>query len=666
MNLLAPLFLLGALGLLLPWLLHRFSRHNPERVPFPSSRFLEETTPPVARTRQLRHRLLFALRCLFLLGLCFLFAEPYLKTSALDEAENNITLVVDRSLSMQTTDRWSQAQQAALDFLDTMESDSAIELLSFDRELVEVVAMTSNINAIKTAIEKLEPGSAAADYGVTMQQLDALSAKRELATTVVLVTDAQISNLPSQLRQMTAGNIAVLNVLKIGSTEAVNASINAEAVTEDGATARISVVAALTTTGDTSETEERASKVLRVSHEERVLTEVSLSLSTAEHQTIFIDDLPLPAAANINLTLELLDEDDLLADNRQVIAVRQVQPVEIGMMSTNGSAGQGAEVYLTTAFETGGKAKVIREVAALESMGSGVSHAIVITNINTADLDTNGVNEFVKAGGNVLLVHAPSSIVASDTNESQRIGRVEYGHPLALGDFDWLSPRFYDLPELNVAEEFRTLLATTNESPILLERRGEGGRLLLLADPLDAVSSDLPLQPTFADLIQNVLSYFTSSSALPLRAEAGELISFPANVQLIDSSGNALLDLAQTNSAQDIRLDDTGIYTVLSKQQGEHKLEVVTPLAESDMRTLAESDVAEWEQNEGSNVIEIETTSGELTEAESKSSVKETLDTTLSSAKIELSYWLLPLLALLLIGESLFANLRLNVRRDGS
>ena len=74
MSLLFPLYLLGLLGLALPWILHRFSDQTPPEQLFPSKQFLESTTPPVSRKRTLRYRALLALRILSLLLLCILFA----------------------------------------------------------------------------------------------------------------------------------------------------------------------------------------------------------------------------------------------------------------------------------------------------------------------------------------------------------------------------------------------------------------------------------------------------------------------------------------------------------------------------------------------------------------------------------------------------------------
>ena len=78
MNLLvlAPLFLLGLGTLLVPVIVHLFHKHKREAVPFPSLMFIERIPFKDVRRQQLRHKFLFALRCLALALLAFAFARP--------------------------------------------------------------------------------------------------------------------------------------------------------------------------------------------------------------------------------------------------------------------------------------------------------------------------------------------------------------------------------------------------------------------------------------------------------------------------------------------------------------------------------------------------------------------------------------------------------------
>jgi len=147
MSWLFPAYLAGLIGLLLPWILHRFSYTNPPEQLFPSKRFLEATTPPVARKRKLRHRILLALRALSLILLCVFFAQPWLSTStSLAGQQQHHMIVVDKSLSMRTTGHWSAAIDEADELVDELGGGSA-QLIVFDQE-VSVLASSGEDAAV--------------------------------------------------------------------------------------------------------------------------------------------------------------------------------------------------------------------------------------------------------------------------------------------------------------------------------------------------------------------------------------------------------------------------------------------------------------------------------------------------------------------------------------
>ena len=66
MALLTPLFLLGFLGLALPWWLHRLETQATEREKFATTRFLEPSKKRIHVRRKLKYLLLMALRMAFL------------------------------------------------------------------------------------------------------------------------------------------------------------------------------------------------------------------------------------------------------------------------------------------------------------------------------------------------------------------------------------------------------------------------------------------------------------------------------------------------------------------------------------------------------------------------------------------------------------------------
>src|SRR5688572_32895352 len=126
MSLITPLFLVGLLGLALPWWLHRLETQTTEREKFSTTRFLEASKKRIHVQRKLRYLLLMALRMLFLGLLAFAFARPILLEDpdvvATEDSTHHV-IVIDTSFSMREGDKLEEARSRAQTILDSMTDD---------------------------------------------------------------------------------------------------------------------------------------------------------------------------------------------------------------------------------------------------------------------------------------------------------------------------------------------------------------------------------------------------------------------------------------------------------------------------------------------------------------------------------------------------------------
>ena len=126
MNFLYPLFLAGALAVVLPIVFHLIRRSSKDKVPFSTLRFLQPSPPRLTKKSRLEHLFLLLLRCLILVLLALAFARPYLE-KALDVAntaenpQRNLILL-DASASMRRASLWEQAQDALVDQVNQIDS----------------------------------------------------------------------------------------------------------------------------------------------------------------------------------------------------------------------------------------------------------------------------------------------------------------------------------------------------------------------------------------------------------------------------------------------------------------------------------------------------------------------------------------------------------------
>lgn len=144
MSFLAPLFLLGALAVAAPILLHLLRRTARERMPFSSLMFLSPALPRITRRSRLENLLLLLLRCLVLLLLAFGFARPFLKRpeaappSSTDARQ--FVILIDTSASMRRPGAWQAARARAEHWIKNASGADQLALMTFDRHARSVLS----------------------------------------------------------------------------------------------------------------------------------------------------------------------------------------------------------------------------------------------------------------------------------------------------------------------------------------------------------------------------------------------------------------------------------------------------------------------------------------------------------------------------------------------
>ena len=670
MSLLAPWFLLGLAALFVPIVLHRFSHSEPEEHSFPSTRFLDATRPPVSRKRRLRYRTLFSLRSLFLLLLCLLFAGPYLlRELGASDAKALQIVALDQSLSMQTGDRWSKAISQASDLLEDLPVSDRVQLLGFSHSVSRYT--TENVPA-QDAIDlmnSMQAGQSAADYGQVMQQIDRLARESSLPVNVAVITDTQRNSLPIQLNALFAPGIASLKVIDVSEDDAVNYSIRALAQVIDSVFVELDLTVSASVSRNTSasasgnasgnasdSTSElgSVSRTLVISHDGEELERRLVDIEPGKSVSLKIANLSLPERLPAVFTVELEEQDALELDNSIDVVVQRNSSLEVGMIATGADA-RAADVFVSTAIETDRLARINRSSSVAQLPGD-VRYLIGFHDLAAGDVPID-LQNVVDRGVSTLVIHSGEPDASNEIATAQGVRVVDEAHPLGLGDIDWSGVRIFGVSPMSIREDENVLLATQNNEPLLVERQIGNGIMLLLNDNLTANASNFPLQPAFVVLMQALVRYFDASTSIPGEIDVGSRLFMPPNVQVQNSAGQNLVDIASATTGQEITFDEKGVYTLFDLQ-GERLLNVSFDPAESDLSRMAITEVNAWEQRhvltEQTDASTVEAPERALTAA---ASVNDSLP---------ISRYLLPLLVLALILESLLANRRLHVKRDGS
>ncbi len=639
-----PWYLLGLVLLGLPWLLHLFSRHFAPERPFPSKQFLEAADPPKSRTRQLQYRLLFALRTLMLLALCVLFAMPWFnRTQQAGDVTHINYLVMDHSMSMRSEGRW----ESAIDLMNAHIrelGDEDVQLFTFDGVLEAATAGT--ITA---------PGFLSADYGDLIRQLDARAANESLPVHVTFISDVQQTSVPAHKNAMLYGTIEQLAIKRVANLDAVNFGLRAAARSFDGVHANIKATLSASASNDSSQAFERT---VEVTQGDRVVASRAISIRAGESKELVLEQIPLPASNDTSFDVRILEDDVLAQDNQlQVVAIGS-NPEIMSVIQYNDLASPAALVFVETALRADGVATMNMITEAGLSSGESISHVIAFVDKQDRSALPASLTDFVAAGGNALVMLVPNT--SSDNNSADddikgsEITFIDPVHALALNRSDWSSVKVYSNEPYTARPSEQILLQSANGVPLLSEEITEGGRLFFLHDALDGNSSNLPQQAAFVEVLHSLVNYFSTHDLVPNVIEVGETLNLPPRMRLIRPDGNAIGQLTDSGKPQLLQLDEPGIYTLL-EQTRERSLRVRLDPAESDIAAMPIAATDAWQ----SRAILGEPVAGDAAS---------TTVTTGNDVSIRQDIWqyLLPLFAVLLLLESMFANRHLGIKRDGS
>lgn len=697
MSFLFPAYLLGFLGLALPWILHRFSDQQAPERDFPSRTFLEATTPPVSRRKSLRYKTLLALRIAALALLCTLFAEPWInRINSAQSGQQHHIIAIDSSLSMRARGRWDEGLSQAGKLLDDFGPAQSYDVLTFSQDIT--VVASSDLESSDTQLAQrnvlgtLSPGYASADYGALLQQINRMSVEKEIPVKVTLITDLQKSALPNQLNALYAPNIAQFEVIDVLPEQQSNVHLSAVASSRDGVNAQVraSLLWSLSNEEGNEQGNEQSNeqsmaaeaeqeelagdkltRTVQVSMEDSIVASRQVELSVGELLIVNFEALSVPEQGEPLVRVSVLEADDLPDDNEQIVVFDSVDPVSVVLLNGDRSSQGSAPVFLSTALETDTLALVNNIAGAASLVPQDTSHIVTGRDISeSVDLD---VLQFVDRGNNALVFNTVDTTDSSALGRSalgssalnllgSDVGTLDDSHPLGLSSIDWFATQFYALPDIQLTDQDRVLIKTADEQILLVERATERGRLLLLNDPLDGLASNLPLQPSFVELVQAIVNYFDANTSIAVSALVGERITLPPGVQILDNDNQPMLGLGSNTQPSSVELKTPGLYTVVSAR-GEQSLQVILDPAEADITTMSRASMQAWQ----GRYDEERSSNPDNALSQSGSAILDDISTTDSERlRQHLWFWLLPLMVLALFLETVFANRHLDVRRDGS
>lgn len=511
MNFLYPAFLLGALAVAIPIVLHFLRRDVAPEVPFSAVRLLRRSPVARSRRRRLRDLLLLAARITALLLLAAAFARPYIAGGS---GSSTLRIVaIDRSFSMGVPARFARALDLAGRAVDEAAPGERVAVVAFD-DHADAIAPPGPVAAARAALAGLEPGFGATRYGALLAKAAEIAGGN--SGHLIVVTDLQRAGWEGEQRAVLPAGLA-LDVRDVGAPPP-NLSVTGIRTDSDR------VVASIHNAGRESRSGE-----VRVERDGR-------TIGTASYAALPDSSVDVSIAyrvpANGSLAVSVDDAEGLVADNTRFAVLDPVSH-QGALLVTSGSADSG--FYVGRALEATADRddqRIDARVVASPSFGRqelGKYSAVVL--LSTRGFERRAwesLAAFVRSGAGLLIAGSPDVepvVVSTMFNWQPAMSGTETAAAVALSPTDLRHPIFRPFGTLAAnlgqvrfdrawrlnADGWDVAARFTDGSPALLERREGQGRVVLFASDVDRRWNDFPLHPAFVPFVLEAVRYVSGS-----------------------------------------------------------------------------------------------------------------------------------------------------------
>ncbi|MBI4446756.1 MAG: BatA domain-containing protein [Acidobacteria bacterium] len=620
MQFLAPLFLLGALAIAGPIILHLIRRERSERLPFASLMFFRRIPRKDLQRQKLKYLFLLLLRCLAIALIVSAFARPVLTRewwSAVNpSAARSVLILLDHSLSMSAAPVWEKALAEAKKKIHSLHSGDEGMLVQFG-ETVEVVSgwerspaellnlLRSRVSQAFEATSYVEALRLAAD-----QFQEARNAQKE----IFLITDFQRSGLGStQGWKVPAGiKVTTANVgQNIANLYIAEARIERQVFTDQ----YFAPIVMQLRHFPPAKVNGTATFYLEEKPFEKVTFQTDASGKTS------LSFQPFPVEPGVHRGRIVVEPADALPQDNTLYFVLEKQKAGMVPLLTEEN-----EFFLISALSTGENIPFeVRQVRHLEPrlLDPSISPVVILNDVArppSAPL----LAPYLEKGGGLVIILGNSADPGTYENQlggilpvtltEKQFARTQGVPFVSITDANWQHPifsifqdshkpgivstQFYGYWKLEPKAGARILARFSEGVPAMIEGDVGAGRVLIFASSLQPVWNDFPLRSSFLPFWQQVIQYasrwtpFQSfvrvNQLLPVErwSEGGKGLGRTWNV--LDPRGQRVFAL-DSQSPQFLPLKLNGHYEIRERKKTDW-IAVNTDPNESDLARLAVED----------------------------------------------------------------------------
>jgi len=540
MSFLNPFFFIGSLALAIPVLIHLVRREKSEIVPFSSLMFLLKVPKRSIRQQKIKNLLLMALRLLILALLVGAFARPYLtqptKPSASTDQNRAIILLLDNSYSMRYGTNFQRLKTEAVKRIDAMRAGDRMALLAFNESAMPLSMPTFDKNALKAAVDALEPSYAGTRYYEAFTLADRVfSQMGKEQKQLVLISDFQRNGWNRSSRESVIGSDVKTETVNLSVEKPTNVGIDSVSVDQTSFTRTYTgrVIARIHNHHKDDAVSVPVSVSLGDKETARKIVNVPANLTALAEFTGF--DLPLGFSKG---RVRIEAQDPLMLDNDFLFALERREKLNVLVIDA-GRAKQ--SLYLRQAFTS--SPDLPYEVMLMQAQSvtpeEVARHEVVVVNDvpRLPDKVRERMDEMRKSGQGQLIILGENSditwwnsygklpaklvqkiFVAKDRGRSSvSLTTYDRNHNI-FKPFEKStklvlnSAQFFAYVAIEAKPAATVLAKYEDGSAALVESSKDDHGLLVFNSTVDNKWNDLPLKPSFLPLFHEMIHYLSRYS----------------------------------------------------------------------------------------------------------------------------------------------------------
>lgn len=536
MQFLNPWFLLGALTVVAPILVHLIRKDDSRKIPFSSLMFVTRLPKKSLRRQSLRHLLLLLLRIAALLFLALAFSRPFLVSEVAaplhSSSDRSSIILLDNSFSMQFGDRFEKGKRRALQVLDGLTGSDTVQIVSYSDTTTVLNNLQTDRSTLRGLIQNLRPSHRKTNHLAALklaQQLLASAPNDRLE--IHWISDFQQSGWVESAEETTLMDTVTIQPFDVADDSGSNLSVNqlrlSQVVENDSPLTRASVQ--VVASGMKTPTSTRA--VLELNGKR--LQEKELTLERDDSKLVEFNAFSLPPGLSKG-EIRLESSDGLAADNIYHFTLNSLRKLRLLLLQEKGSQDSFYIAKALSATKDSPFQVESQDVSQGDALDLNKFSGVVVSNVGRVPAKlAASIAEFVHAGGGLIIALGnrtrnnnlnetlekvlPANLAKPSTSAEGKthfIGEMQKQHPVFEGFQPVHHSYFMTTPFSGVIQakprQSSTVLASLEDgTPLLVEQAFGKGRCLLFTSSLNMDWNDLPLKSVFLPFLHQLVKYST-------------------------------------------------------------------------------------------------------------------------------------------------------------